>query len=261
MRHRRVADLMTPNAVTVQRGTRFREIARLLDEYDITAVPVVDDDARPLGVVSEADLLRRQLSKTGATTAEAIMTSPAVVARPEWNVVEAARTMEQRKVKRLPVVDADGRLIGVISRSDLVQLFLRRDRAIQEEILEEVLTRTLGVAPSAVTVDVGDGTVTLTGALERRSLIPIAVRLCESVDGVVDVIDRLSFAHDDTGHDDTGHDDTGHGAAHDAASTDAPAHDGTGHDPAGAAPDAPAQGGRAAPRPADRPGDPAPGAV
>ncbi|MER6052671.1 CBS domain-containing protein [Streptomyces sp. NPDC001793] len=199
MRHRRVADLMTPNAVTVQRGTQFREIARLLDEYDITAVPVVDDDGRPVGVVSEADLLRRQLSKAGAANAEAIMTSPAVVARPEWSVVEAARTMEQRRVKRLPVVDDGGRLIGVISRSDLVQLFLRRDRAIQEEILEEVLTRTLGVAPSAVTVDVADGTVTLTGTLERRSLVPIAVRLCESVDGVIEVIDRLTYERDDAG--------------------------------------------------------------
>ncbi|MFK0295029.1 CBS domain-containing protein [Streptomyces sp. NPDC090442] len=197
MRHRRVADLMTPNAVTVQRGTLFREIARLLDEYDITAVPVVDDDGRPVGVVSEADLLRRQLSKAGAATAEAIMTSPAVVARPEWSVVEAARTMEQRKVKRLPVVDEGERLIGVISRSDLVQLFLRRDRAIQEEILEEVLTRTLGVSPSAVTVDVADGTVTLTGTLERRSLLPIAVRLCENVDGVIEVVDRLTYARDD----------------------------------------------------------------
>ncbi|MFE3653051.1 CBS domain-containing protein [Streptomyces sp. NPDC059152] len=202
MRHRRVADLMTPNAVTVQRGTLFREIARLLDEYDITAVPVVDDDGRPVGVVSEADLLRRQLSKAGAATAEAIMTSPAVVARPGWSVVEAARTMEQRKVKRLPVVDDSGRLIGVISRSDLVQLFLRRDRAIQEEILEEVLTRTLGVAPSAVTVAVTDGTVTLIGALERRSLVPIAVRLCESVDGVIEVIDRLTFERDDLSLDD-----------------------------------------------------------
>ncbi|MGG2460983.1 CBS domain-containing protein [Streptomyces sp. RGM 3693] len=206
MRHRRVADLMTPNAVTVQRGTLFREIARLLDEYDITAVPVVDDEGRPVGVVSEADLLRRQLSKAGAATAGAIMTSPAVVARPEWSVVEAARTMEHRRVKRLPVVDDTGRLIGVISRSDLVQLFLRRDRAIQEEILEEVLTRTLGVAPSAVTVDVADGTVTLIGVLERKSLVPIAVRLCESVDGVIEVIDRLTFEEDDASHDDASHD-------------------------------------------------------
>ncbi|GFE26792.1 hypothetical protein Sliba_72450 [Streptomyces nigrescens] len=193
-----MADLMTPEAVVVQRGTPFKEIARLLDEYDITAVPVLDEDEQPVGVVSEADLLRRQIAKLGATTAEAIMTSPAVVARPEWSVVEAARTMEKKKVKRLPVVDDSGRLIGVISRSDLVQLFLRRDRAIQEEVLEEVLTRTLGVSPSAVTVEVSDGHVTLTGTLERKSLVPIAVRLCESVDGVVEVIDRLSSLRDDT---------------------------------------------------------------
>ncbi|MEU8782431.1 CBS domain-containing protein [Streptomyces sp. NPDC048637] len=198
MRHRCVADLMTPEAVVVQRGTPFKEIARLLDEYDITAVPVLDEDDQPVGVVSEADLLRRQIAKLGATTAEAIMTSPAVVARPEWSVVEAAKTMEKKKVKRLPVVDDAGRLIGVISRSDLVQLFLRRDRAIQEEVLEEVLTRTLGVSPSAVTVEVSDGHVTLTGTLERKSLVPIAVRLCESVDGVVEVIDRLSSLRDDT---------------------------------------------------------------
>ncbi|MGY5126493.1 CBS domain-containing protein [Streptomyces nigrescens] len=198
MRHRTVADLMTPEAVVVQRGTPFKEIARLLDEYDITAVPVLDEDDQPVGVVSEADLLRRQIAKLGAATAEAIMTSPAVVAHPGWSVVEAARTMEKKKVKRLPVVDDSGRLIGVISRSDLVQLFLRRDRAIQEEVLEEVLTRTLGVSPSAVTVEVSDGTVTLTGTLERKSLILIAVRLCESVDGVVEVIDRLSWLLDDT---------------------------------------------------------------
>ncbi|MEU5208711.1 CBS domain-containing protein [Streptomyces sp. NPDC020742] len=198
MRHRSVADLMTPHAVVVQPGTPFREIARLLDEYDITAVPVIDPDERPVGVVSEADLLRRQIEKAGPSTAEAIMTSPAVVARPEWSAIRAARTMEEKKIKRLPVVDDAGRLIGVISRSDLVQLFLRRDRAIQEEILEDVLTRTLGVAPSAVTVEVAEGTVTLSGTLGRRSLVTIALRLCESVDGVVEVVDRLAFAEDDT---------------------------------------------------------------
>ncbi|MFI6764801.1 CBS domain-containing protein [Streptomyces sp. NPDC050355] len=198
MRHRSVADLMTPQAVVAQPGTPFREIARLLHEYDITAVPVVDEDERPVGVVSEADLLRRPSDERGRTTAGAIMTSPAVVARPDWSAVQAARTMEERKVKRLPVVDDAGRLIGVISRSDLVQLFLRRDRAIQEEILEDILTRTLGIAPSAVTVNVADGTVTLSGTVERRSLVPIAVRLCESVDGVVEVIDRLTAEEDDT---------------------------------------------------------------
>ncbi|MCH0540780.1 CBS domain-containing protein [Streptomyces sp. MUM 203J] len=200
MRHRSVADLMTPEAVAVQRGTSFKEIARLLDEYAITAVPVVDEDARPLGVVSEADLLRRHTGDGNArtATAEGLMSSPAVVARPDWSAVEAARVMEKHRIKRLPVVDAAGRLIGVLSRSDLLQLFLRRDRAIQEEILEDVVTRTLGLPPSALTVDVHDGTVTLSGNLERRSLVPIVVRLCESVDGVVEVDTRLTYDRDDT---------------------------------------------------------------
>ncbi|MCX5126926.1 CBS domain-containing protein [Streptomyces sp. NBC_00347] len=197
MRHRSVADLMTPTAVSVQRGTPFKEIARLLDEFDITAVPVVDESERPVGVVSEADLLRRRDGASGVTTAADVMSSPAITAEPEWSVVRAARVMRHHSVKRLPVVDANGRLIGILSRSDLLQLFLRRDHAIQEEILEDVLTRTLRLSPSALSVEVTDGVVTLSGTVGRRSLVPIVVRLCQSVDGVVDVINRLDFELDD----------------------------------------------------------------
>ncbi|WP_405595483.1 CBS domain-containing protein [Streptomyces sp. NBC_01410] len=198
MRHRSVADLMSPTAVSVQRGTAFKEIARLLDEYGITAVPVIDDKERPVGVVSEADLLRKQTSRDTSSVAEELMSSPAIVAQPGWSVVRAARVMEKKRIKRLPVVDESGRLVGVISRSDLLQLFLRRDRAIQEEILEDVVTHTLGLPPSALTVEVTDGRVTLTGRVARKSLIPITLRLCESVDGVVDVIDRLAYDVDDS---------------------------------------------------------------
>jgi CBS domain-containing protein len=198
MGHRCVGDLMTPSAVSVRPGTTLKEIARVLDEYDITAAPVVDDDGRPIGVVSEADLLRKQTSGGVGSTAGELMTSPAVVAEPAWDVVRAARTMEARKVKRLPVVDGDGHLIGVVSRSDLLLLFLRQDRAIQEEILEDVIVRTLGLPPSSLTVEVDDGRVTLSGRVERKSLILVAVQLCEGVDGVVDVINRLDFDWDDT---------------------------------------------------------------
>lgn len=106
--------------------------------------------------------------------------------------------MERHGVKRLPVVDDSGRLIAVKSRSDLIQLFLRRDRAIQEEILEGVLTSSLGPSPSSLTVEVTDGSVTLSGTAGRESLIPVAVRPCEGVDRVVDVVDRLAFEPDDT---------------------------------------------------------------
>ncbi|MFK0237816.1 CBS domain-containing protein [Streptomyces vinaceus] len=194
MRHRSVADLMTPTAVTVRRATAFKEIARLLREFAITAVPVVDDSGRPLGVVSEADLLHRRPADGASATAGQLMTSPAITARPEWSVVRAARVMHRHQVKRLPVIDADGTVTGVLSRSDLIQLFLRRDHAIQEEIVEDVLTRILHLAPSAITVDVDDGTVTLSGTVPRTELLPIIVRLCQSVDGVVAVDSRLACA-------------------------------------------------------------------
>ncbi|MGW7329024.1 CBS domain-containing protein [Streptomyces sp. NPDC054840] len=197
MRHRSVADLMTPTAVSVQRGTPFKEIARLLKEFDISAVPVVDEAEHPVGVVSEADLLRKRSYGSGTNTAADLMTSPAITAQTEWSVVRAARVMRGHQVKRLPVVDSSGRLIGILSRSDLLQLFLRRDHAIQEEILEDVLTRTLGLSPSSFTVEVNDGLVTLSGTVSRRSLVPIVLRLCQSVDGVVDVANRLDYEQDD----------------------------------------------------------------
>jgi CBS domain-containing protein len=228
MRHRIVSELMTTEVVRVRQDAAFTEIAKLLAEHDITAVPVVDDDDRPVGVVSEADLLRKEAGrldaagswpalddragrlpgldprhaardKAEATTAGGLMTSPAVTARPEWTAVEAARAMEQGRVKRLPVVNGSGRLIGVVSRADLLRVFLRGDRAIREEITGDVLVRTLGIPPTAVTVHVVEGRVTLRGTVERRSTIPVVVRLCRSVDGVVEVSDHLDHRVDDTG--------------------------------------------------------------
>lgn len=198
MRRRSVGDLMTFDAVSVRPGTAFKEIARVLDEYDITAVPVVDDENRPVGVVSEADLLRKQTSHEAGNCAQDLMTSPAVVAEPGWHAVRAARAMEKHRIKRLPVVDGEGRLIGVLSRSDLVQLFLRKDRAIHEEILEDIVVRMLGLPPSGLTVQVDEGRVTLSGRVERKSLIPVTVRLCAGVEGVVEVVNRLTYDHDDT---------------------------------------------------------------
>lgn len=217
MRHRMVSDLMTTSVVRAHRDAGFKEIAKLLAEYGITAVPVVDDDDRPVGVVSEADLLRKEAAlldpagllpvlrprpeeraKAEAATAGELMNSPAVTARPQWTVVEAAQVMERHHVKRLPVVDEAGRLVGVISRADLLRVFLRGDSAIRAEISGEVLVRTLGIAPSAVIVRVVDGRVSLSGTVERKSLIPVVVRLCRGVDGVVDVTAELRYRTDDT---------------------------------------------------------------
>ncbi|WP_329138889.1 CBS domain-containing protein [Streptomyces sp. NBC_01476] len=210
--HRNVSDLMTTSVVRVRPETGYKDIAGILSDYDISAVPVVDADDRPLGVVSEADLMRKESAhpdpegllaaarpsertraRATATDAAGLMTSPAVVAHPDWTVVEAARVMEEHHVKRLPVVDGIGTLVGIVSRADLLRLFLRKDHAIREEIAGDVLDRTLRISPTEVDVEVADGRVTLHGTVERRSLIPMAKRLCEGVDGVVDVTEDLDY--------------------------------------------------------------------
>ncbi|MHC3469546.1 CBS domain-containing protein [Streptomyces sp. 7R007] len=215
MQHRTVADLMTHNVVRARLDTPFKEIVELLADNGITAVPVVDETDRPLGVVSEADLLRKCAVQTdpsgrtpvphleawerakaeGATAAE-LMSAPAVCARPEWTAVEAARLMTLRNVKRLPVLDEADRLTGIVSRSDLLRMFLRRDDAIRDEITQDVLRRTLHLAPSEVTAEVREGKVTLAGTVEASSLIPVIERLCRNVDGVVSVSAHLGYRFD-----------------------------------------------------------------
>ncbi|WP_328918254.1 CBS domain-containing protein [Streptomyces jietaisiensis] len=216
MQHRTVAELMSREVISARREMPFKDVVRLLADNDVTAVPVVDDLHRPVGVVSEADPLRKsadqadpsgrlplpdldalERSKAEAFRAEELMSAPAVCARPDWTVVEAARLMEAQGVKRLPVVDETDRLLGIVSRGDLLRIFLRRDEAIREEITTDVLRRTLGLTPSDVTVEVRQGRVDLSGTVEFKSLIPVAERLCRSVDGVVSVTHHLTYRTDD----------------------------------------------------------------
>ncbi|MFF4948760.1 CBS domain-containing protein [Streptomyces chattanoogensis] len=222
MHHRTVGELMTRDVVHVRPDMPFKEIVQTLTENDVTAVPVVDATGRPVGVVSEADLLRKSADQPGQSgltpvphleawerakaegaRAEELMSAPPVCARQDWNVVEAARLMEVQNVKRLPVVDDTDKLVGIVSRRDLLRIFLRRDDAIREEIHRDVLDRTLGLAPSGVTVEVRQGQVKLGGSVEVRSLIPIIERLCRTVDGVVSVTEHLAYETDDTHSDGT----------------------------------------------------------
>ncbi|MEV7391872.1 CBS domain-containing protein [Streptomyces sp. NPDC091215] len=216
MHHRTVEELMTRPVVRARRDTPFKELVRLLAENDVTAVPVVDDVGRPMGVVSEADLLRKsadqadpsgrtpvphleawERAKAEGSLAEELMSAPAVCTRPEWSVVEAARLMETQHVKRLPVVDEADRLLGIVSRGDLLRIFLRSDDAIGEEITRELLHRTLELEPADVAVVVRDGRVDLSGTVEYRSLIPVVEQLCRGVDGVVSVAGHLAWRRDD----------------------------------------------------------------
>lgn len=215
MRHRTVEELMSRDVVRARPDTPFKELVRLLEENGVTAVPVVDELGRPMGVVSEADLLRKsadqadpsgrtpiphleawERAKAEGSRAVELMSAPAVCARREWTVVEAARLMETQNVKRLPVVDEADRLLGIVSRGDLLRVFLRRDDAIREEITGDVLQRTLRLDPRDVTAEVSDGRVALAGTVEYRSLIPVIEQLCRGVDGVVSVTAQIAFRRD-----------------------------------------------------------------
>ena len=215
--HSLVKDLMTTPVVTVEPSAPFKEIVARLAEHRVSAVPVVDDGRRVLGVVSEADLLlkeefpepeqdlplwwtkraRLDRAKAAASVARDLMTVAVVAVSPDATVAEAARRMHTAKVKRLPVVDRTGRLVGIVSRSDLLKVFDRSDQDIRREIIEDVIVGEFTMAPSRFFLHVTDGVVVLQGRVERRSLLPYLVRAVQGVEGVVRVENRLTYDIDD----------------------------------------------------------------
>lgn len=200
-----VSDVMTHTVAAVGREATFKEMVQLMQEWKISALPVIEGEGRVVGVVSEADLLPKEefrdddpdrstqlrrladLAKAGAVTAQELMTSPALTVRAGATLAEAARIMARAKVKRLPVVDAVGLLEGVVSRADLLKVFLRSDEEIAGEVRREVVAHLFPLPHSNVRVDAHDGVVTLAGRVRDTSLVPVAARLVRAVEGVVDV--------------------------------------------------------------------------
>ena len=210
---REVGDVMTTSVVTVDRITPYKEIARLLAEHRISGLPVLKMGREVAGVVTEADLLAAEAStarrlhasvsrnwwphsqRHPALTAGELMTSPAITVGPHVTIPAAARKMNTHHIRRLPVVDDNGRLLGIVSRRDLLSVFLRPDEDIEADI-RQVLDELLLAEPGEANVSVRNGIVTLTGTLDPQAgrhgdLIPLAIRLMWGVDGVVDIIDRL----------------------------------------------------------------------
>ncbi|MFK4145366.1 CBS domain-containing protein [Streptomyces sp. NPDC004065] len=216
-----VGDVMTRTVVALAGGAMFKEIVRTMEEWGVSAMPVLDPGGRVTGVVSEADLLRKEefrdtdsdagtgtdagppgrgpdhpgpagSAKALAVTAEELMNTPAVTVRADATLARAARLMARHGVKRLPVVDDDGVLTGIVSRSDLLKVFLRDDEDIAEEIRREVVAGRFPVPLDSMRVTVREGVVTLTGQVPDTTLVPLAVRLARSVEGVVDVRCALS---------------------------------------------------------------------
>lgn len=209
----KIKDVMTREVVTVNPSTSLKEAARVLDAKGISGLVVVDGD-EVVGVFSEADILVKEggervthtgilgwLFETGASELEAklaartvgeAMTSPALTIGPDRPVHEAAARMIEDGVNRLPVVE-DGKLLGIVSRADLVRAFTRTDAEIEEEIRTEIVKRTMWIAPEDVTVSVEGGAVTLEGQVETATdaeLLPVFV---ERVPGVVEVHSTLSY--------------------------------------------------------------------
>ena len=206
--HSRVQDVMTVSVVTVDRITPYKEIARRLAEHKVGGVPVLTMGRHVAGVVSEGDLLAARDGNPAAgrrwpgwprrqrhhgTMAEDLMTSPAITIRPDATIAAAARLMNAHHVRFLPVVDSVGRLLGIVSRRDLLSVFLRPDAEIARQV-SEIFTDLLPGGAAGLQVAVRNGVVTLTGQIElaaEADLIAIAVRLAWDVEGVVDVVDKV----------------------------------------------------------------------
>jgi CBS-domain-containing membrane protein len=205
-----VKEVMTTRVIWVKKDATFREMAAALREHRVSAFPVIDDDGKVIGVVSEADMLtkealdgepgviagllhHRDQVKARGVTAGDLMTTAVVAVRPDDTVEHAARLMYDRRVKRLPVTGTDGRLVGIISRADVLAVFDRTDEAIRKEINDDVLLSEFLVDPHAFEVTVKDGIVTLIGRPETSDIGHDIIRRVRHVQGVVAVRDRLSY--------------------------------------------------------------------
>jgi len=219
MREPSVNQVMTRDVVTARTTTPFKDVVELLDSGGFSAVPVVDERNRPVGVVSEADLLAKEefaggtapspslfanrdrkerWRKSGAATAGDAMTAPVITIAPDAPVSAAARQLARTGVRRLFVIDADGALAGVVARRDLLSLFLRDDEDLRDDVLQQVFHRVFLVDPATFDVRVEGGVVTVGGKLERRSDAELAARLIHALPGVVDVASALTYGWDDT---------------------------------------------------------------
>jgi CBS domain-containing protein len=206
-----VKDVMSTHVFAVRENATFKDIAARLREQRVSAFPVLDRENTVIGVVSEADLLtkkaldsglpsvfrgmthHREQAKAAALTAADLMTKPAVTIGPDELVAHAARLMYSRRVKRLPVTSADGKLIGIVTRSDVLSVYSRADADIRNEISQDLILETYLCDPARFTVTVKDGIVTIQGDPETTAVGRDIIEAARHVEGVVAVRDRLTY--------------------------------------------------------------------
>ncbi|MFD6912293.1 MULTISPECIES: CBS domain-containing protein [Streptomyces] len=186
---RTVEDVMTHAVISVDRRTPFKDIVEAMRQWRISALPVLSEEGRVAGVVSEADLLLKAqgADESRAVSAGQLMTVPAVTVTKDATIPGAARLMARGHLKRLPVVDGDGRLVGVVSRGDLLKIYLRPDADIAEELRRLIMAELIPAGSAMVQVHVADGIVQLDGSIPDPALKDVLVRVARTVPGVVDV--------------------------------------------------------------------------
>ncbi len=217
-RHRTVSDVMTKHVHVATPLTPFKLLVRLIEENRVSAIPIVDQQGVPIGIVSETDLLLKQMragaessrdllhvrkrrserAKGDGTVASDVMTSPAITVASDTGLGDAARLMQDKNLRRLVVVNDRGRIAGIVSRSDLLKVFLRSDDELREEIRGELIPAVLMSSYDALGVEVCLNVATLSGEVDRKSDAEILTRLTRELDGVVGVVDELTYNWDDT---------------------------------------------------------------
>lgn len=217
-RHRSVTDVMTRRVHVASPMTPFKLLVRIIEENRISAIPIVDQSGVPVGLVSEGDLLfkermeelqtstdllhlrrrQRERAKAEGLTAADVMTSPAITIRTDARLADAARLMHERNVRQLVVVDDRDKIAGIVSRSDVLQVFLRTDEELREEIVDGIIPALMFDSDAPIGVKVTFSVVTLEGIVDRKSDAEIVGRMARAVDGVVGVINGLTYRWDDT---------------------------------------------------------------
>jgi CBS domain-containing protein len=198
----RIRDVMNPSVVVVTADCTSRHVTDVITEFGVSGVPVVGDDDRVIGVISEADLLPRlnatdadtASSKADARTARELMTNPPITVRASAALSTAAGLMQRYRVKRLPVLDDDtGALVGIVTRGDLLRHALRSDESIEQDLMEQLLLHGLWRDPAGITATVHDGEVTLSGGADRREAARLAAEIAAGLTGVTAVHDTITW--------------------------------------------------------------------
>ncbi|MBT8214935.1 MAG: CBS domain-containing protein [Acidimicrobiia bacterium] len=212
----RAVDIMSKGVVTVTPEQTLKAAARLMIGEGVSGLPVVDGAGAVVGIITEADFLAKEASRgrtryrrlldtifgeeeiVKAELVSEAMTPDPITIDPHARVSEAARIMDENKVKRLPVVDTAGKLLGIVSRADVVGAFIRPDEVIEAQLRQDVIRRILMIDDKELAVSVKDGIVMVGGTVPTKTDARLLEELAARLEGVIRVDADLSWRVDDT---------------------------------------------------------------